>query len=404
MEAAGSCRKRGDIMHQQLVSRMQAASAKKVLACDGGGIRGLISVEILAKLESHLRAERKQPDLVLSDFFDFVCGTSTGALIASCISAGMSMEQIRAFYVGSGAQMFDKASVFKRLHYNYNDEPLARTLQNTLDSALGHQKTKTTPHATLGSSGLRTLLMMVMRNHSTDSPWPVTNNPSAKYNQPDRKDCNLNLPLWQLLRASTAAPTFFPPELIVLAPGTPDEYQFIFIDGGITTYNNPAFLAFQMVTAAPYKIEWPVGEEQLLIVSVGTGSAADTWQDLSTGDMTLLHHAKNLPGALMNAASAGWDMACRNLGACRFGGKIDREFGDMVMKDEDKNTTNPKLFTYVRYNPELTRDALAALGLPQINPEKVRQLDAIGNIPDLQRIGELYADRYVNINHITPFV
>jgi hypothetical protein len=34
-----------------------------------------------------------------------------------------------------------------------------------------------------------------MRNHTTDSPWPVSNNPLAKYNQRDRADCNLNLPL-----------------------------------------------------------------------------------------------------------------------------------------------------------------------------------------------------------------
>ena len=56
--------------------------------------------------------------------------------------------------------------------------------------------------------------MMVMRNHSTDSPWPVSNNPYAKYNDRSRDDCNLDLPLWQLVRASTAAPTYFPPEVV----------------------------------------------------------------------------------------------------------------------------------------------------------------------------------------------
>jgi hypothetical protein len=66
----------------------------------------------------------------------------------------------------------------------------------------------TEPNATLGDDGLRTLLMMVMRNVTTDSPWPVTNNPLAKYNDRARPDCNLKLPLWQLVRASTAAPTF----------------------------------------------------------------------------------------------------------------------------------------------------------------------------------------------------
>ena len=338
-------------MHQKLIDRMQSDTPKKILACDGGGIRGLIRVEILAKLEADLREARNAPDLVLADFFDFVCGTSTGAMVAACIAAGMSMDAVRKFYVDGGEQMFDKASIFRRLHYAYNDEPLAKTLQSAFDEALGHQPNKAEPHATLGSEGLRSVLMMVMRNHSTDSPWPVSNNPLAKYNQIPRKDCNLRLPLWQLLRASTAAPTYFPPEVVIFAPDTPDEYQFIFVDGGLTTYNNPAFLAFQMATAAPYAINWPTGADKLLIVSVGTGSAAETWPDLTTGDMTLIHHAKNLPGALMNAASAGWDMACRTLGACRFGGEIDREFSHMMMADETMNSTCPKLFTYRALQP-----------------------------------------------------
>ena len=62
---------------------------------------------------------------------------------------------------------------------------------------------------TLGSEKLHTFLMMVLRNATTDSPWPLTNNPRAKYNDPTRPGCNLSLPLWQLVRASTAAPTYF---------------------------------------------------------------------------------------------------------------------------------------------------------------------------------------------------
>src|SRR5512137_394396 len=102
-------------MNQNVEERIQSPGPKKILACDGGGILGLMSVEILAKIEADLRAACNKPDLVLADYFDFVCGTSTGAIIAACISSGMSTAQIRAFYVGSGKQMFDKASIFKRL-------------------------------------------------------------------------------------------------------------------------------------------------------------------------------------------------------------------------------------------------------------------------------------------------
>lgn len=391
-------------MADALTARIQADGPKKILACDGGGILGLMSTEILAKLEADLRKVHGRPDMVLADWFDFVCGTSTGAIIATCIAAGMSMDEMRAFYVGSGRDMFDKASLFKRLRYSYNDEPLAKKLRAELDRALAHQPTAQHPNAPLGSGGLKTVLMMVMRNHTTDSPWPVWNNPAAKYNQRDRMDCNLDLPLWQLVRASTAAPTFFPPEVVTFCEGTPREYSFIFVDGGVTTYNNPAYLAFQMATAAPYRLNWATGTDRLLIVSVGTGNAPKAQPKLEADDMNLIHHAKSIPSALMNAASAGWDMACRTLGDCRFGAPIDREFEAMVGDvNSAPNFTGPKLFTYLRYDPDVTHAGLGALGLTDIDPAAMQEMDSVQHIPDIQRVGAAYAARHVRLSDFGPF-
>ncbi len=382
--------------------RISAPGPKKVLACDGGGILGLMSVEILAKLETDLRTKRDSPNLVLADYFDLVGGTSTGAVIAACISAGMSMATLRSFYVESGEQMFSKASLFKRLQYSYDDEPLARKLRAEFNKALG--KRPTDPPALLGDDGLRNLLMVVMRNHNTDSPWPITNNPRAKYNQRDRKDCNLNLPLWQLVRASTAAPTFFPPEVITFAEGTPEEYQFLFVDGGVTTYNNPAFLAFQMATASPYHINWPTGTDKMLVVSVGTGSAARARPELKRDSEWLLDHAKNIPSALMNGASAGWDMACRMLGECRFGPRIDREYGDMVIPDPPVgNWTGGKHFAYVRYDPDVTQEGLNEMGLGDIKAESVQKMDSVEHIAEIQRVGKSYAAKFVKPEHLRGF-
>jgi predicted acylesterase/phospholipase RssA len=391
-------------MPETLERRIAAPGPKKILACDGGGILGLMSVEVLARIEADLRGALGRPDLVLADYFDFVCGTSTGAIIAACISAGMSTGTIRDFYLGSGRQMFDKASILKRLRYNYESEPLAQKLRAELNQALGHAPNA--PPATLGDPGLRTLLMMVMRNHTTDSPWPVSNNPGAKYNQRERRDCNLNLPLWQLVRASTAAPTFFPPEVVTFAEGTAQEYSFIFVDGGVTTYNNPAFLAFQMATAAPYKVGWATGTDRLMIVSVGTGSAPKARPDLEAGQMNLLHHATSLPGALMNAASAGWDMACRLLGECRFGPVIDREFGDMVMPPGGAgNWTGPKQFAYVRYDPDVTQQGLRDLGLGDVDAAAVQQMDSVEHIDDIQKVGRTYAAKHVRTaEHLAGFL
>ena len=110
---------------------------------------------------------------------------------------------------------------------------------------------------TFGDDELKTLLMVVLRNATTDSPWPLSNNPDAKYNDPARPDCNLNFPLWQLVRASTAAPTYFPPELIKVG-----EHPFVFVDGGVTMYNNPAFQLFLMATLGAYRLGLAHGRGQ----------------------------------------------------------------------------------------------------------------------------------------------
>jgi predicted acylesterase/phospholipase RssA len=398
-------------MQEQLRERIKSQGPKKILACDGGGILGLMSVEILARIERDLRERTGNDRLVLADWFDFTCGTSTGAIIAACISCGMSIDQIRAFYLDSGKDMFDKASLLKRLRYSYNDEPLATKLRAELDRALGYRSTPERPNATLGNEKLRTLLMMVMRNHSTDSPWPVSNNPEGKYNQrvrddgSPRLDCNLDLPLWQLVRASTAAPTFFPPEVVSFAEGTGREYQFVFVDGGVTTYNNPAFLAFQMATAAPYKINWPTGTDQMLIVSVGTGKVANVRPDLQAGDLWLLDHAKNIPSALMNAACDGWDMACRTIGQCRFGAPIDREFGDMVVSPSVSDKHSGKLFSYVRYDPDVTVAGLAELGLSDVDAAHVQLMDSTDHIADIQKVGATFATRHLDLDrHFQGFL
>jgi patatin-like phospholipase/acyl hydrolase len=388
-------------MSERLQQCISADGPKKILACDGGGILGLMSVEILAELELRLRERHANPSLVLSDYFDFVCGTSTGAIIASCIATGMSMEQIRRFYLDSGAQMFDRAFLLKRLKYSYNDEPLAAKLRSALNEALGYRESD--PPATLGDGNLRNLLMMVLRNHTTDSPWPVSNNPNAAFNRPSLPDCNLRLPLWQLVRASTAAPTFFPPEVVTFAEGTDHEYDFIFVDGGVTTYNNPAFLAFQMATASPYKLNWKCGVDDLLIVSIGTGNAPAARPDLDVDEMGLIHHAKSIPGALMNAASAGWDTACRMLGYCTFGDPIDEEVGAMLSSGDTANWSGQKAFTYLRYNPDVTRAGLDALGLKEIEPQQVQLMDSIAHIDQIRTVGRSYAEHNVDLSHLRGF-
>jgi predicted acylesterase/phospholipase RssA len=380
-----------------LTERIAREGQKKLLAIDGGGIRGVLALAVLQRIEDLLKAKSGSANFRLADYFDYIAGTSTGGIIAAGLSIGMSVSEILTFYREAGAQMFVKANLLHRLRYKFEDEPLAAKLREVFGAS-----------TTLGSERLRTLLLLVMRNATTDSPWPISNNPYARYNDTWREDCNLNFPLWQLVRASTAAPTFFPPEVIVLKNSDRDKAkEFVFVDGGVTMYNNPAFQMFLMATLDRYwakKIEacWRSGSDRMLIVSVGTGTSPNAQDGLEPDEMNLLFNARTVPSALMFAALNEQDLLCRVFGDCRAGDPIDRELNDLV------GSTGPlplgeKLFTYLRYNAELTREGLDGLGCPDIEPRAVQKLDSIEGIPDLQRVGKKVGETKVQEQHFEGF-
>lgn len=349
------------------------AGPRRLLAIDGGGIRGLIAIEILEAVERSLAGQLGAgPDFVLADWFHYIAGTSTGAIIATGLSLGMKVDQLRRFYIEQGRAMFCRARLLHRIRYRFEGRPLADALRE----AFGAERT-------LGSADLRTLLLVVLRNATTDSPWPLSSNPAALYNDRALPDCNLDLPLWQIVRASTAAPTFFPPEAVKVGPR-----RFLFEDGGVTPYNNPAFLLFLMATTAPYRLQWPTGPDRMLLVSVGTGTVPQDGAGLRPGGMSLLFEASAVPKALTFAALNQQDLMCRMFGATLAGESLDSEVGSLVDPSGDAGASGlPPLFSYVRYNAELTRAGLGALNLAEIQTASIQRMDSVLHIDDLRRVG-----------------
>jgi len=356
-----------------------------MLAIDGGGIRGILALGILERLERELRAESGSPDYVLADYFDAIAGTSTGAIIASGLSIGLSVGDLIDFYMGSGRDMFSKARLSQRLRFQYSEEPLARTLRSVFGDL------------TLGSDALRTVLLLVMRNATTDSPWPLTNNPHALYNRRSHPGCNLDLPLWQLVRASTAAPVFFPPETIAVA-----QHRFQFVDGGVTMYNNPAFKLFLMMTVDRYWQDvraeegpWQSGADRLLLISVGTGTLARGGQINEKGS-NILFNVASLPSQLIFSAMNEQDMLCRIFGDCVAGDPLDREVDRLI---GSHGPLAEKLFRYARYNADLAPAGLEALGCGHIRAERVQKMDSIDATQDLLAIGRAVAAATFSRDH-----
>jgi predicted acylesterase/phospholipase RssA len=383
----------------KLASRYEGKENQKhkILALDGGGIRGILTLEVLARLEEMLaEATGTGSGFRLCHFFDYVGGTSTGAIIAVGLARGMSAKELLEFYQKTGPAMFDKQFILKRWNALYKSKPLKKELQKTFGA-----------ETTLKPDDLECLLLAVTRNRTTDSPWPISSNPQAKFNALSRPDCNLNIPMWQIVRASTAAPVFFPPEVIWWDPQD-DSKAFVFVDGGLTPYNNPAFLLYRMATESGYRLNWAGGEDKLLVISLGTGAAAVSAEDADDPNRGLLGNVAALPSALMYAAMVDQDTNCRSIGRCVHGAVLDREIGDMIPRDDNGNEIplNQDLgrrFLYARYNADLSREGLDAMGLNDIKPKNVQKLDSIEYIEDLRKVGKKVA-KEIKIDHFGNFI
>ena len=392
-----------------LRSRYETERPHKMLSLDGGGIRGLITLGILESLETKLRdtVGRRQPDFRLCDYFDYIAGTSTGAIIAAGLARGMAVSELIDFYQRTGNQMFEKSFLLARLKNLYKADPLRKELQAVFGA-----------DTTLEPQHLRCLLLVVTRNVTTDSPWPISSNPDAKYNDAGRSDCNLRIPLWQLVRASTAAPVYFPPEILQWDETDPNK-SFVFVDGGVTPYNNPAFLLYRMATVAPYRLNWHTGERNLLLVSVGTGAAPSPGAGIEQPDSSLISNVAGLPGNLMYGIQVDQDINCRVVGRCSFGAHIDRELLDLAPRELTSPLTEEEIrqapvmplstdlgraFLYARYNADLSQEGLKALGLGGLDAKQMQKMDAVENIPDLVKIGREVAAQQVRLEHFGAFV
>ena len=110
--------------------RISTDGPKKLLALDGGGIRGVLTLEILAAIEDLLRHELGAgDDFVLADYFDYIAGTSTGAIEAAGLACGMRVKELQDLYTTRGADMFDKSFITRRFEYKYDSSRLQGLLQ-----------------------------------------------------------------------------------------------------------------------------------------------------------------------------------------------------------------------------------------------------------------------------------
>jgi Patatin-like phospholipase len=443
---------------------------KRILSFDGGGVRGAISVAFLERIET-IFAEHQRKVLTdyieareragvadkslaearaklaapvrLADWFDLVGGTSTGSLIAGAIALGFDTKEIKTFYLDRAPHVFQRP--FWRIP-GLQAKFDARALQQEIDSIVGQR--------TLDSADLITGLSVVAKRMDTGSPWIVTNNPRNPYwetKPPTKEDPgylgNRCYKLATLVRASTAAPHFFDPEIVqILAeeekkvePAGPQDRDWLdrmndslgrfprltmlltqlralriagakgpspkthglFVDGGVTPFNNPSFALLMQALVKPYGICWPIGPDKLTFVSIGTGSyrAKLSFTELGfAGPLKLaLHSLLSMMGDTQTLALAQMQW----LGDCPDPWPINSEIGSLASELPPEN----RWFRFMRYDVQLEQPWIATKLEKTLSEAVVASYRNMDDPSIIQMIYELAlqaAERQVKVEHFFP--
>jgi len=366
----------------------QQEGRKRILALDGGGLRGIVTLGYLKRVEDILRAQHGAGDKFrLAHYFDLIAGTSTGAIIAAGLALGFSVDELIAHYMRLGKKVFWKSRWRKGiLRPRYSEKELT----NQLKEIFGEK-------TILGDSKLKTGLLVVTKRLETGSTWPLGNNPKGKFYKAGPGDdwiSNKDYPLWKVVRASTAAPSFFAPEQITISRKEglkPVEGSFV--DGGVSPFNNPSLQAFMYATLKGYRVEWGTGENKLLLVSVGTGRADPgtdpSWITAKGAVQSLL--------SLMDDSGALVETIVQWLSTSSTHREIDSDMGDL----RNDFIGGKAQFTYARYDLPLTRESVDALkpGVSDDQLESLTEMDEPDNMPLLQELSEADADTKVDAQH-----
>ncbi|MFO8036469.1 MAG: patatin-like phospholipase family protein [Anaerolineales bacterium] len=201
------------------------------LAVDGGGIRGVIVTRALSILEDHLG----KPAF---EVFRLLAGTSTGSIISAGLASGLFGMELHRLYVDLGDDIFRKrlrTVLWPLTRYRYPQEPL----ESALKTYLGERKLGDLWESELPTDVVITTFDLVENRTRFVKPF---------------KEGYADWTIVKAVLASSAAPTFFP------------AVEGRYVDGGVGSYHNPAYLA---AYEARFVLNWDPAETTL--ISLGTG-------------------------------------------------------------------------------------------------------------------------------------
>ncbi len=262
---------------------------KKILSIDGGGIRGIIPAMVLAELE-------RRTETPISQLFDLISGSSTGGLLS-----------LIAALPGENGEPRYAAADYPELYTQYSRQIFTRTrwdailsMDNWRVRRYPDTGIKETLKNVFGDAEIRdalTDILITSYDIERRQPWFFRSS-RAKHGE------RCNFLMRDVVRATTAAPTFFEPAKVENSDD-PDN-PFVLIDGSMTSIN-PALCAYVEARGM-----YPDADD-FIVVSLGTGNLT---QPLPYGEVKnwgLMDWARPLSDIMFDASSRTVDYQMQKL-------------------------------------------------------------------------------------------
>ena len=205
---------------------------KRILAIDGGGIKGVFPASFLATVEDTIEDN-------IANYFDLIVGTSTGGIIALGLGLGLSAKELLAFYEEHGPTIFKGNRGLRWLRWFGTSKYSTAPLEDALRSCFGDKR--------LADSEKRLVIPSLNLENGKVYIYKTAHHPRLER---DYKEKAVEVAL-----KTSAAPTYFPTHRS--SAGTP------LIDGG-TWANNPVGMS---VVEAVTLLDWP--GKSLKVLSLG---------------------------------------------------------------------------------------------------------------------------------------
>jgi patatin-like phospholipase/acyl hydrolase len=275
------------------------------------------------------------------------------------------------------------------INAKYDSQPLSDELKRMFGSEV-----------TMSDEILQTGLLVVTKRLDSGSAWPISNNPKGRYFATRENSSTIGngeYPIWNVVRASSAAPTYFQSERIEIAKGsdTKDPVVGDFIDGGVSPHNNPALQALMYSTLEGYNVNWEKGADKLLLVSMGTGTDIVSRKvkrlEALTGGGEALE-------SLMDDNASLVETLLQWMSSSPTAKIIDRELGSLAAD----SLGSREVMTYLRYNIPLNLEYLNSQAYTDLTAEQAQNiatLDSPKNMSILQVIGNEVGKKIISDQH-----